>query len=116
MTAALMVVLGVGLLSFAGSSLVWVAVVTAGFVRDGFMAVFMTMIMETKGVGPLRAGTAMGLVTTFSGLGNLISPPLGNSLAHVAPSLPFAFWAGLAILGMVSLYQTREKRTAQHEA
>jgi len=90
--------------------MVWVAVVIAGLVRDGFMAVFMTTIIETKGVGPAYAGTAIGLVTAFSGMGNLIAPPLGNSLAGLAPGLPFVFWAALAMLGLVGLYMAKESR------
>jgi MFS family permease len=109
MAATLMVITGVSLLSIVDGAMVWVAVSIAGLVRDGFMAVFMTTIIETEGVGPMYAGTAIGLVTVFSGLGNLIAPPLGNSLAGLAPSLPFIFWAALAVAGLFGLYLAKEK-------
>jgi MFS family permease len=107
--AGFMIVLGIGLLSFAGGLLVWVAVCTAGMVRDGFMAVFMTSIMETEGVGAAYAGTAIGVVMIFSGLGNLLAPPLGNSLAGTGAGSPFVFWAALAVLGMAGILATRER-------
>jgi hypothetical protein len=42
----------------------------------------------------------------------MIAPPVGNSLARIDPSLPFVFWAGMAIVGFVGLYLTKENRTA----
>jgi predicted MFS family arabinose efflux permease len=110
MMAALMVIAGVGLLSIVDGTMVWVAVIVAGLVRDGFMAVFMTMIIEIKGVGTAYAGTAMGLVTSFMGIGNLIAPPLGNSLAAIAPGIPFLGWMALAVMGFVSLCLVTEER------
>ncbi len=109
MAAALMIIAGVGLLSIVDGTIVWVAVSMAGLVRDGFMAVFMTMVIETEGVGATYAGTATGLVMVFSGLGNLIAPPLGNSLANIAPGLPFTFWAALAAAGFLVLYLLKER-------
>jgi len=110
MIAALMIMTGVGLLSIVGGMMVWVAVIIAGLVRDGFMAVFMTMIIEIKGVGAAYAGTAMGLVTSFMGIGNLIAPPMGNSLAAIAPGIPFLCWMAFAIMGFVSLCLVTEER------
>lgn len=107
MVTALMIVTGVGLLSFVGGMMVWVAVGMAGLVRDGFMGVFTTAILEIEGVGATYAGTAMGLVMVFSGLGRLVAPPLGNSLAGIAPGLPFAFWAALAAMGCLGLLQVK---------
>jgi MFS family permease len=101
--ATLMVVLGVGLLSFASGIWIWVGVLMAGFVRDAFMGIFITMVMETEGVGPAYAGTAVGLTMAISGIGNMIAPPLGNSLSVLWPGAPFAFWAGLSIFGMICL-------------
>ncbi len=98
-----MIIAGVGLLSVVGGIMVWVAVSMAGMVRDGFMAVLQTVVLETEGVGATYAGTAMGLVMLFSGLGRLAAPPLGNSMAGVAPGLPFAFWAALATAGFLGL-------------
>jgi len=49
--ATLMTALGVGLLSVVGGSPVWLAVVIAGVVRDGFMAVLMTTIIGMEGMG-----------------------------------------------------------------
>jgi MFS family permease len=109
MLAALMEVLGVGLLSFATGSLVWVAVLMAGFVRDAFMAIFVTKVVETKGVGPVYAGTAFGITTTISSLGMVIAPPLGNSLAIFWPGAPFAFWSILALLGIIFLSMVKNK-------
>ena len=107
--AGLMILAGVSLLSFAQGALVWIAVCLAGMVRDGFMAVFMTSIMETKGVGPAYAGTAIGMVMVIGGIGNLIAPPLGNSLASVAPGYPFIFWAALTLVGFIGLLALNEK-------
>ena len=109
MAATLMIITGVGLLSIVDGMMVWVAVSMAGLVRDGFMAVFMTMVIETEGVGATYAGTAMGLVMVFSGLGGLVAPPLGNSLAHIALGLPFTFWAALAAVGLLGLRLVKER-------
>ncbi len=107
--AAAAIALGTGLLSIVSGALVWPCVLMAGFVRDGFMAIFTTAVLETEGIGPTYAGTAWGFVMALSGLGNVVAPPLGNSLASYRPSAPFAFWAGLAVLGMVCLSLTKSQ-------
>ncbi|MBN2083838.1 MAG: MFS transporter [Anaerolineales bacterium] len=94
---------GSGLLAAAGGWCIWAAVVLAGMTRDGSAALVLTMAVETGDVGPLYAGTATGFVMTFFFLGNLVSPPIGNNLAEIAPGAPFLFWAGTAALGIVSL-------------
>jgi cyanate permease len=106
--ATLMIIIGSGLLSFVEGGLIWPSVLIAGIVRDGFMAIFMTMIIETKGVGAKFTGTAMGLVMIFSRLGSLLSPAAGNSLADINLSLPFLFWAGLAVVGLIGFCFTKE--------
>lgn len=108
MLAALLIISGVSLLSAASGAWIWVAVCMAGMVRDGFMAVFFTMILETNGVGAVYAGTASGFVMIFSGLGNMLAPPLGNSLAAAAPGLPFLLWAALALAGLAGLYMAQD--------
>jgi MFS family permease len=104
MVAALMTIIGVGLLSVADGLMVWVAVILTGLVRDGFMAIFMTMVIETEGIGAAYAGTAIGLVMSFLGIGSLIAPPLGNSLADITAGLPFLFWMMMAVVGFFGLY------------
>jgi MFS family permease len=107
---ALLTAAGVGMLSVAGGAVVWVAVVIAGIVRDGFMAVLMTAIIEAEGVGAEYAGTAMGLVLTLSRLIAFVSPPIGMSLADTKLSLPFVFWAGLATATLFVFYFLRQRR------
>lgn len=99
--AAVMVALGFGLLSFVSGGMVWVAVLMAGFVRDAFMAIFLTAVMETEGVGPAFAGTATGFAISLSSIGSFVAPPLGNSLASFWPGAPFAFWSVLTLLGII---------------
>jgi MFS family permease len=106
--AGLMIASGAGLLSFASGGLIWLAVLMAGFVRDAFMAIFLTMVIETEGVGPTYAGTATGFTMAISGIGNVLAPPLGNSLAVFWPGAPFAFWAGLVIFGIFCLSLVRK--------
>jgi MFS family permease len=109
MAAALMIITGAGLLSIVDGMMVWLAVGMAGLVRDGFMAVFSTVVLETDGIGAVYAATAMGLMTVFSGVGRLVAPPVGNSLAHIAPGLPFSLWAALAAVGLLVLYSLKER-------
>ncbi len=108
--AGLMIITGVSLLSVAQGPMVWVAVCLAGMVRDGFMAVFMTAILESPGVGPEYAGTAIGMVMVFSGIGNLLAPPIGNSLGVISPGLPFLFWAALTLVGFTGIILAKERR------
>ncbi len=105
--AGFLVMAGVGLLSVADGVWVWIAVLIAGMVRDGYMAVFMTSVIETEGVGVAYAGTATGFVMIFGGISNLVAPPLGNSLASIAPGLPFAFWAVLLGFGLVGVWLSK---------
>ncbi|MFH1523894.1 MAG: MFS transporter [Chloroflexota bacterium] len=107
LVGGLMFLTGIGLLSVVNGIMIWVAVGLAGMVRDGFMAIFMTMIVETDGVGPAYVGTATGFVMIFSFLGNVLAPPLGNSFAEIAPSAPFVFWAILIAAGIFGLSLTR---------
>lgn len=97
---ALMETLGTGLLSVATGGLVWAAVLLAGFVRDAFMGIFFTMVIETEGVGPVFAGSAIGLTLAISGVSSMAAPPLGNSLAVFWPGAPFLLWAGLCLFGL----------------
>jgi cyanate permease len=94
-------IIGVALLPVVSSAMVWVLMIVVGVVRDGFMAVCLTMSTETEGVGVVYAGTAMGLVQTIVNVGNVISPPLGNSLAGADPGFPFFLWAAFGLLGLV---------------
>jgi MFS family permease len=108
--AAILIATGIGLLSAVQGLMIWMAVLMAGMVRDGFMAVFMTTILETKGVGADQTGTAMGMVMVLSTVGSILAPPLGNSLAGYGASLPFLLWSGMALLGLGGLVVLREKK------
>lgn len=115
--ADFLVAAGFALLGFASGGLIWVAVVLSGFVRDAFMAMFTTLIIETDQVGSQFAGTATGLTMALASLANFIAPPLGNSLASLRPGAPFAFWSALCLFGFVCLLLVREgSRSAKNGA
>ena len=108
MVAALLVTVGVGLVAVVQGALIWPAVLLAGVVRDGYMAITMTTMMEVKGVGTRYAGTATGVLMAVMGVGAVLAPPVGNSLAAFGLSAPFVFWAGLALLGFAGYWFVRE--------
>ena len=93
LTTSFLIACGFALLSFVDGGMIWAAVGLSGFVRDAFMAIFLTMVIETDNVGPVYAGTATGLTMAISGIGNFIAPPIGNSLAELWPGAPYAFWS-----------------------
>ena len=97
-----------GLLPVVNSTLVWTFMVITGIFMDSFMAIIVTTFLETKGVEPRYAGTAMGLVFTISQLGGVFSPPIGNSLADINPAFPFIFWAALNVIGLFTLAGVKE--------
>lgn len=109
MIATVMIASGFGLLSVADGALVWGAVILAGVVRDGFMAMLMTFIIEIKEVGVAYAGTATGMIMSISQIGAVLSPPAGNSLAIYGPGVPFVFWAGLALMGLIGFAMVKER-------
>jgi MFS family permease len=108
--AALMMATGVGLLGVVDGALIWGAVILAGMVRDGFMAIVLTSVVEVRGVGPRMAGTATGFMIALSSLANALSPPVGNSLAAFDPGAPFLFWAGLALVGIFGFWMIKDMR------
>lgn len=108
MVAALLVTTGVGLVAVVQGGVIWPAVLLAGVVRDGYMAITMTAMMEVKGVGARYAGTATGVLMAVMGIGAVLAPPMGNSLAAISLNAPFAFWAGLALLGFIGYWFVRE--------
>lgn len=97
----LMTAIGVGILALGSGSNVWIAMVVAGIVRDGFMALQMTMLLEIREIGIRYAGTAIGLIHTISRVGEIVSPPVGNSFADIDPSIPFVFWSGMAVVALI---------------
>jgi MFS family permease len=90
----------VSLLPFVNGVTIWVLVILSGMFMDGFMATIVTMLLETKGVGAVNSGTALGIIFTISQIGSFISPPLGNSFAGVSPGMPFVFWAALSAVAL----------------
>jgi cyanate permease len=110
--ATLATAVGVGMLALSGGPLVWAAVLIAGIVRDGFMAVTTTAIIETDEVGTTYAGTAIGLTQTISRLGEFISPPIGNSLGTINPRFPFIFWAAICAAALSTFIFLKEKKKA----
>jgi MFS family permease len=115
LAAGSMIALGIGMLSFVGGGTVWAATLLSGSMRDAFMAVFLTMVIETDQVGRVYAGTATGFAVALGSIGNVIAPPIGNSLAAFWTGAPFALWFALCILGLVCLSMikdgVREKTT-----
>ena len=93
----------IGLIPVVEGGTIWVLMIVAGVFMDVFMSLSVTMLLETKGVGPVYSGTALGILFTIVHIGNFAFPPLGNSLADINMGLPFIFWASLIIIPVVTL-------------
>ena len=114
--ALLTTVVGLGLLPVVDGVAVWVLMVVMGIFMDGFMAVSLTMVQETEGVGPRYSGTALGLAFTMSQVGASASPPVGNSLASIKSVFGFGFWASLSVVALATLAFVRETGRGRRRA
>jgi predicted MFS family arabinose efflux permease len=105
---------GIGILTFTNGAGVWIGMIMAGSVRDGFIAVILAYVVtEISHIGIAYAGIATGFVFSLMGLGNLVSPPLGNSLvAGNGAAAPIVFWTALVILSAFCLLIAFSKKTA----
>jgi hypothetical protein len=106
--ALLVTIICIGLLFLVQGNIVWALMVFSGMFMDGFMAIIVTMLMETKGVGMEYSGMALGIVFTIAQVGSLVSPPLGNAFADINAGLPFAFWAVLSVSALVTFAFVKE--------
>jgi MFS family permease len=95
---------------FVQDKSVFMLLAISGFLRSGAMALFNTMIFESKGVGSTYGGTAIGLSQVFGMLGAFAAPPIGNSLAGISPGMPFIFWAILVAVSLPLFLLIREKK------
>ena len=102
--------IGIGSFTIFTGGLLWIAILMAGFARDGMMAILFTMTLETKGVGENYAATASSFMVVFASLGGLISPPIGNTFAAFTANVPFIFWAALCLLGVFFVLYIRENK------
>jgi len=105
--AGAVAVAGLIVISVTTSPWVWPVVVAMGLFHDVFMALSITMIVQTAGIGPALAGTALGISMSVSRMGGFVSPPLGNSLAALGSGVPFLFWAGFAVAMLALLTRVR---------
>ena len=107
-SALIVTIVCFGLLPFVGGISIWFLMIVSGVFMDGFMAISVTMLLETDGVKPKYSGTALGIIFTKAQVGGVISPPLGNSFASVHPGLPFIFWAALCLVALFTLAPIKE--------
>jgi MFS family permease len=111
MLPALMVtIVCLGVLPIAPASLIWVLIGLSGVFMDSYMALNVTMLMETKGVGIEYSGMALGIVFTIAQIGSLVSPPIGNAFANINPGLSFVFWSALSIAALATFVFIKEPR------
>lgn len=112
----LMATIGYGLLSVITNLAIWPLVIITGLVQEANAAFFFTMVMESDGVGSKYSGTALGLLSTLSGLGSFFGPPLGNSLAVLNPAYAFLCWAVLSALAIAMVFFVKETGWKKHES
>ena len=106
----IIVMVSLCLLPIAEGPWAWLLIILICSVRDGYVAVLLTVVMELEDVGSAYAGTASGIIMTLGALGNFIAPPVGNSFAAIFQGLPFIFWGVIIIVPLIILRNIQEKK------
>jgi MFS family permease len=86
----------------------WLAVFGQGIGLAGAYSLSSTMVVQIKGIGHTYAGTALGVIMTIANLIAFISPIIGGALAEISPGWPFILWAGLPLLGIITIIFVKE--------
>lgn len=92
---------------------VFAVMVVAGLMRDAFMSIMITRLMESEGVGPAYAGSAMGLSMVGMQLGGAVAPAAGNALAALGPGRPFQFWSLLGLSAAALFWLVGDRRDSR---
>lgn len=103
LVTGLMSAVGALVISVSSGGLIWAGIFLAGMVRDGFMTILLTMIVESEGIGHQYVGTATGFVLAIGGISSFLAPPIGNSLESLWSGAPFLFWSILSFAGVFCL-------------
>lgn len=98
----------VSLIPFFNGLTIWIFVFLFGAVRDGYVAILTTMVIETKGIGARYAGTAIGLVFSFGNLGIFLISTMGNALANINLRFAFILWAICFGIAMLMLHAIKD--------
>jgi predicted MFS family arabinose efflux permease len=108
----LVTIISLGLMPVVNGVTIWPLIVISNFLRSGASVATNVLVFETRGVGSIYGGTAMGLVNSIGMVGAFIAPPIGNSFAHISPAMPFLFWSGLVALSLpLFIFLQRTKGT-----
>ena len=107
LAASLLAVAAASIPLLPGTSL-FAAMLVGGLMRDAFMSIFITRLMESEGVGPQYAGGALGLAMTGLRLGGALSPPTGNALAAYGAGLPFLYWTLFCLVPILVFVRLRD--------
>ena len=103
--------LGTGVLIFLaayalGVSL-WLVAALWGFMA-GAAAIAFVVPLEMEGVGPMLAGSALGIAVTAGYLGGFVAPLICMSLVSVTPIAGFAFGGGCYVLSALLFLLIKE--------
>jgi MFS family permease len=88
------------LLPMVNGAAIWAVLIIGAFLRSGASAIINTLVLDIKGIGNTCGGTALGMLNSISMIGGVLAPPLGNSLAHFGPGMPFFLWAGMSVISL----------------
>jgi MFS family permease len=95
------------LAAYALGTYLWLVAMAWGFLA-GVAAIAFVVPLEMDGVGPLLAGSAIGVAVTAGYLGGFISPLIGMSLVNANPVAGFAFWGGCYVLSALLFLLIKE--------
>jgi nitrate/nitrite transporter NarK len=66
------------------------------------------LLTEQEEVGPLFAGTALGIVVTLGNVGGFVGPMIGNALATANPAFPFILFGFLTGIFAIACFFVKE--------
>ncbi len=85
----------------------WIVTILVGFMA-GAAAIAFVVPLEMEGVGPMLAGSAVGVAVTAGSLGGVISPLIGMSLVSAKPVAGFVFWGGCYVVSSLLFLLIKE--------
>ena len=97
-----------GILPLVDNGVIWILMLLSGIFMDSHMSISTTILLETPQIGLAASGTALGLVSTIAHVGNVSSPPLGNSLGAFTAGAPFYFWGALSLVTLIPVLFIKE--------